>query len=79
LNVLFPELFTIVCGKDAWVAENMQFHNGTIHWNILFTRSVHDWEVEVVSKFFELYSQRVKHGGEDTICWISSIRIIIIF
>jgi hypothetical protein len=79
LNVLFPELFTIVCGKDAWVAENMQFHDGTIHWNILFTRSVHDWEVEVVSKFFELYSQRVKHGGEDTICWISSIRIIIIF
>lgn len=79
MNVLFPELFTIVFGKDAWVAENMQFHNGTIHWNILFTRSVHDWEVEVVSKFFELYSQRVKHGGDDTICWISSIRIIIIF
>jgi hypothetical protein len=29
---------------------------------------VHDWEVKVVSGFFEmLYSQRVRHGGEDTI------------
>jgi hypothetical protein len=24
--------------------------------------------VEVVSGFFELYSQRVRHAGEDTIC-----------
>jgi hypothetical protein len=49
----------------------VQFHNGNIHWNIIFTRPIHDWEVEVVSRFFELlYSQRVRHRGEDTICWI---------
>jgi hypothetical protein len=25
LKILFLELFTIACGKDAWVAKNMQF------------------------------------------------------
>jgi hypothetical protein len=24
LKLLFPELFTIACGKDTWVVENMQ-------------------------------------------------------
>jgi len=23
LKIFFPELFTIACGKDAWVEENM--------------------------------------------------------
>jgi hypothetical protein len=76
LKVLFPKLFTIACGKDAWMAEDMMFHNGNIHWNIIFINHVHDWELEVVSKFFELYSQRVRHGGKDTICWIPSKRKI---
>jgi hypothetical protein len=51
LKVSFPELFTIACGKDASMADNMQLQNGNIHWNIIFTRPVHDWEVEVVSGF----------------------------
>jgi hypothetical protein len=34
---------------------------------------VHDWEVEVVSTFFELlYSQKVRQGAEDKVCWIPS-------
>jgi hypothetical protein len=37
LKTLFPELFIIACGKDAWVEENMQIQNDTILWNILFT------------------------------------------
>jgi hypothetical protein len=28
----------------------------------------------VVSRFFELYSQRVWYGGEEKICWIPSKR-----
>jgi hypothetical protein len=28
----------------------------------------------VVSGFFEMYSQRVRHGSNDTICWIPSKR-----
>jgi hypothetical protein len=36
LKTLFPELFLIACGKDAWVEENMQRQNDTILWNVLF-------------------------------------------
>jgi hypothetical protein len=72
---LLPELFIVVCGKDTLVAENMQRQNGNILWNILFTRPVQDWEVEVVSKFFELlYSINVRYEGDDKICWIPSRR-----
>jgi hypothetical protein len=75
LKLLFPELFTIACGKETWVAENMQRQNGNILWNILFTRPVHDWEVEVVSRFFEmLYSLKLRYEGEDKICRIPSRR-----
>jgi hypothetical protein len=70
LKLLFPELFTIACGKDTWVEENMQRQNGNILWNILFTRPVHDWEVEVVSRFFEMCSLKVRCEGDDKICWI---------
>jgi len=71
LKTLFSELFLIARGKDAWVEENMQRQNGTILWNILFSRPVHDWEVEAVSRFFEmLYTLKVKSEGEDKMCWI---------
>jgi hypothetical protein len=67
-------LFTITCGKDEWVEENMQIENGNILWNILFTRPVHDWNVEVVSLFFVLLYSFEGMKGEDKICWILSRR-----
>jgi hypothetical protein len=71
LKTLFSELFLIASGKDAWVEKNMQKQNDTILWNILFTRLVHDWEVEAVSRFFEmLYTLKVKSEGDDKMCWI---------
>jgi hypothetical protein len=71
LKSLFPELFLIARGKDAWVEENMQRQNGTILWNILFSLPVHDWEVEGISRFFEmLYTLKVRSEGEDKMCWI---------
>jgi len=71
LKTLFPELFLIARSKDAWVEENMQRQNGTILWNILFSRPVHDWEVEAISRFFEmLYTLKVRSEGEDKMCWI---------
>lgn len=30
LKTSFSELFTIACGKDVWVADNMQLQNGNI-------------------------------------------------
>jgi hypothetical protein len=53
----------------------MQRQYGNILWNILFTRPVQDWEVEVMSRFFELlHSIKVRYEGEDKICWIPSRR-----
>ena len=69
MNV-FLALFTIACAKEAWVEENMNSVNGAIHWNVLFIRPVHDWELEEVLRFFELlYSQQIRQGGKDKICW----------
>jgi hypothetical protein len=43
----------------------MQKQICNILWNILFTRLVHDCEMEVVSRFFEmLYSLKVRYEGE---------------
>jgi hypothetical protein len=47
----------------------MDIAHGVIHWNIMLIRPIHDWEMEVVSRFFELlYSQHIRHGGVDKIC-----------
>jgi hypothetical protein len=54
LKISFPDLFSIARCKDAWVADHMQFRNENLQWNIFFTRPVHDWEVNLVSSFFEL-------------------------
>jgi hypothetical protein len=48
----------------------MQFREGIIQWNVIFTRLVQDWEVEVVVSFFErLYSFQLRQGDEDRIGW----------
>jgi hypothetical protein len=53
----------------------MQFRDGTIQWNVIFTRLVQDWEVEMVLSFFErLYSIQLRHGDEDRISWSPSNR-----
>ena len=71
LKIFIPALFSIACAKKAWVEENMDIAHGVIHWNVIFIRTVHDWEMEVVSQFFELlYSQQIRHGGMNKICWI---------
>ena len=57
LKFVFPELFNIACNKDAWVEEYMEAPNDLLHWNVMFIWPVHDWEIDVVSSFFEvLYS-----------------------
>jgi hypothetical protein len=45
LKNVFPALFTIACAKEAWVEENMAIVDGAIHWNVMFIRQVHDWEL----------------------------------
>jgi hypothetical protein len=54
LKILFLALFSIACTKEAWVGENMDIAHGIIHWNVTFSRPVHDWEMEVISQLFKL-------------------------
>jgi hypothetical protein len=55
LKISYLDLFSIACSKDVWVANNMQVQEGNIHWNVIFTRLVQDWEVDVVfANFFYL-------------------------
>ena len=38
----------------------MLYQDGSIHWNIIFTRPIQDWEVELVSSFFNVVFSRSK-------------------
>jgi hypothetical protein len=67
----FPELFCLARNRDAMVADLRSVSNDTTHWDINFTRLVHDWEVDSVSSFFNvLYSARVGREGDDSLCWM---------
>jgi hypothetical protein len=70
LKQCFPALFSIVRNKDAMVADNLVVHNGVIQWNVLFTRQIQDWEMDMVISFFDrLYSISARHGEGDKLVW----------
>jgi len=79
LKQCFPDLFSIVRNKDTMVAENLVVQNGVIQWNVIFTRPVQDWEMEMVLSFFvfffffffsaRLYSISIQHGEDDRLIW----------
>ena len=61
--------------KDAWVADNIQLQDGNLHWNVIFTQLVQDWEMEMVPSFFErLYYVQLRHGEKDRLGWSPSKR-----
>jgi hypothetical protein len=43
LKEAFPGLFIIARFKEASIADNAEHSNGTIQWNIQFSRLFHDW------------------------------------
>jgi hypothetical protein len=45
----FPKLFCLARNKDAMIVDLRSVCNDTTHWDINFTRLVHDWEVDFVS------------------------------
>ena len=73
LKQTFPELFRLARNKEAYIGDYMVHHNGSIHWDLDFTRSVQDWELESVSTFLDLlYSTKVQGSGADTLLWSTS-------
>jgi hypothetical protein len=66
----FPALFSIVRNKDAMVVDNLAVHNGVIQWNVLFTRQIQDWEMDMVLSFLDrLYSISARHGEDNRLGW----------
>jgi hypothetical protein len=53
LKQCFLALFSIVRNKDARVVDNLAVHNGVIQWDVLFTRQIQDWEMDMILSFFD--------------------------
>lgn len=41
----FSPLFYIARDKEAFVTNYLSWHNGVQHWEALFTRDPHGWEI----------------------------------
>jgi hypothetical protein len=71
LKDTFPGLFSIAGLKEASIADNVERSNGVVQWNIVFTRLVHDWEVEILGSFYSrLYSFKFRGHLEDKLWWV---------
>ena len=71
----FPLLYSIACEKDASVATNVEFLGRAPQWNVIFSREVHDWKVDVVTALFQkLQSVAIQRGIQDKLWWIPSKR-----
>ena len=59
--------------KEASIADNVERSNGTIQWNIQFSRLIHDWEVEELALFYScLYACKLRGDGKDKLWWLPS-------
>jgi hypothetical protein len=60
-NFFFLDLHSIVCVKDAFVADYLELSNNSHKWNVSFIKDAHEREVEVFASFFNLlYSFRLR-------------------
>ena len=60
---------------EALVADHFIFKGKTHNWDINFTSTIHDWELESVANFMDLINSSViNQSGMDEICWNPSPR-----
>jgi hypothetical protein len=70
LKHAFPSLYRIARYKEAWVKDNFTWRNGVVEWNVIFCHAIQDWEMEMISTFFEmLYSCKLSRDNVDRIYW----------
>jgi exonuclease III len=70
LKSRFPELYQLVSNPEASVQELASFIGSSFHWNVSFTRSIQDWELESVAEFLDvIYTTVPTPGVLDTIHW----------
>ena len=76
----FLELFRLARVPEASVADHLQYLGSSHHWDIDFSRSVQDWELEEVAAFMELlYSCPIRRGSLDSLCWRpSSCKVFVV-
>lgn len=62
----FLDIFFISHDQDSSIAGLLQFNNGMKHWDLHFSRSVQDWELDSLDRFMELiYSSSMSGKGDD--------------
>ena len=66
-------LYSIAHEKDASMAANVELLGGAPQWNVIFSREIHDWEVDVVTALFQkLQSIAIQRKNQDKLWWIPS-------
>ena len=66
-------LYSIACENDASEAANVEFLGGVPQWNVIFSKEIHDWEVDAVTGFFQkLQTVSIRMGSQDKLWWIPS-------
>ena len=62
----FPTLFNLATNKEAKVADIWDRREGAGCWSPTFLRSLNDWELEEMTRFFHtLHDQKFRSTGED--------------
>lgn len=52
--------------RKTAMADLLHEQKGTVFWNVVFTRSCQDWELELLQSFFtHLYSGKIEGARED--------------
>ncbi|XP_040992146.1 uncharacterized protein LOC121239053 [Juglans microcarpa x Juglans regia] len=65
------DLFHISQNPDASVAEFVDCSSGSLQWNVLFSRTVNDWEMGAVSELFGLlYATPLGRDMRDKMVWL---------